>query len=435
MYTMLTVLALIAGATVFRRAFSAIVPCVTPDGTGGQTSTLGELLKEVYDPVIAEILNREASSWNEFGEGEDKLGGEGWFFETQMQGNQGGIGARAEKAVLPVADHQYWRQGVIQEKSVYGTGELTGQIIEKAKSNAEAFASARSSEMDGLTKDVIKDLNRQFFGSGRGVLATVSADGPGTQDGTVTDGLNLRIGMVIDTHRPIGTPVAALAGRRITNLSALAAGTMVFTVDGAAPAFVAGDVLLRTGAFDNEITGLDAIVDDGGVAATYLNISRTTYPLWKANVLANAGTARALTLDLMQQAEDAVTRAGDQVDLIRMNLGQRRKYFDIVGPDKRYMSGRLDGGYERLDYNGKNLTIDIDCPKGRIFFLKRSTIKKYFLRRLGILDFDGQVLRQVAGSDVWRWHIGAYCNLGCKMPNRNSVLKDLSEPSELQYVG
>jgi hypothetical protein len=209
---------------------------------------------------------------------------------------------------------------------------------------------------------------------------------------------------------------------------------MRVTYDGADATPLVGDTVRRrdnaVAGVGHEITGIKAIVDDGTVAATFEGITRSTYPLWKGNVLDNAGVQRNLTLDLLQQAEDAVVEmAGMRPDWVRMNFGQRRKFFDLVGGDRRFTSTTFDGGFERLSYNGLTITIDIDHPKNEITLLTKSSIKKYMLRKFGMLDFDGLVLRQVSGYDQWRGYVGMYGNLGSKRPNCNARLTDLVEPT------
>jgi hypothetical protein len=417
-----------------------------PAVTSADLTTLGELMKEVYDPVIQEQQNMEPFTWNEFDEGDEELGGDGWFFETKMGGNQEGIGARAERGDLPVAGHQRWLKGKIYWKNLYGTFELTGQAIEAAKDNVKAFANAKTEEIEGLTRDIMKDMNRQVWGTGHGILAKVSEAGAAAQlIFYVQDGQYLRSNMMIDIFDAAVPATEIQTSLQIASLLADPTPTYPYRVkvtctsnllsDGDHADVALGDTVHRensatAGNVGYELEGLGAIADDGTDVTTYQTISRTTYPLWKGHLLDNSGTGRNLTLDLLQQLEDQIYLAsGKRPDWIRMNLGQRRKYFDLVGPDKRYMSGKIDGGYERLDYNGNQLTIDIDHPHGEITGLTKSTIKKYSLRKFGLLDFDGQVLRQVVNKDLWRGHVGTYGNLGCKQPNCNGRLIDLIEPT------
>jgi hypothetical protein len=141
----------------------------------------------------------------------------------------------------------------------------------------------------------------------------------------------------------------------------------------------------------------------------------------------------------MLQACDAVFRAtGRMPDWVRMNLGQRRKYYDLVGGDKRFNDLILDAGYQRLTIStdGKKnaITVDIDCPRGMMFFCSKDEIKKYTLRPLGLLDLDGLTIRKVSGKDVWEGNIGMYANIASKRPNSHAVLTDLQEPDEELWV-
>lgn len=413
-----------------------------PAQTYADTSNLSDLLKEVYDPVIEQQQNLEAFTWNEFDNGDAELGGQGWVFSTIMGGNQEGIATRPESGTLPSAGHQRYVQGLIYWANCYGAFELTGQAIEAAKRNVEAFANSKTEEIEGLTRDVMKDMNRQVYGDGLGTLALVSeAASSGSNPFFVQDGQYLRVNMIIDVL-DAGTPgTKNVDSQTIPSLTAAPNATYPYRVQVGsltiANALAAGDIVVRentrdaaTGLIGYDIEGIGAIADDGTAVTTYLNISRSTYNLWKGHLLDNGGTERNLTLDLMQQLEDQIFLAANKrPDWVRMNLGQRRKFFDLVGPDKRYMTGDIDGGYERLKYNGLTLTIDVDHPHGEITMLTKSTIKKYALRKFGLLDFDGLVLRQVSGQDVWRGYVGTYANLGCKRPNCNGRLTDLVEPA------
>lgn len=422
------------------RLVGALAALVVPRVTSADLTTLSQLLKQVYDPVIQEQQNLEAFTWNDFGKSADKLGGQGWTFENKMGGNQEGIGARAERDTLPDAGRQRYQTGLVYWKLLYGCYELTGPVIEAAKSNLHAFAVARTEEIQGLTRDLMKDYNRQVYGDGSGVLATLNGtDAANTFD--VNNGQYLRLNMLID----IWNANTLVGTRQITALTPNSNGTMTVTYDGAdlSATTAAGHVVIRAGSAKLvtgtrtglEMEGLKKIADDGTVAATYLNISRTNFPLFKGQYMANGGTARNLSLDLLQQLEDSIFRAsGKRPDWIRCNLGQRRKYFDLVAPDKRYMTGKIDGGYERLDYNGNQITVDVDHPLGEITCLQKAVIQKYELRPFGMLDFDGLTLRQVTNTDLWRGYIGMYANLGCKMPHNTGRLVDLQEPTNTQWV-
>ena len=428
---------------------SMVLAAFLPRVTGAELSSLSQLLKDVYDPVIEEQQNLEAFTWKEFDSGSDPLGGKGWTFENKMGGNQEGIGARAERALLPNPAYQRYQTGIITWKLLYGGYEITGPAIEAARSNLYAFAVARTEEINGLTRDLIKDFNRQVYGDGGGVLATISGALTDVNTFNVTNGMYLRLHMQVDVWTGNAINVTggassnlAVVDRGITALTPQTNGTMNVTLDGAIFDPASGDVLIRSASAiagtprsGLEMEGIKKMADDGTVAPVYLGITRANFPLFKGHLFTNAGTARNLSLDLLQQCEDQIYRAtGKRPNWVRMNLGQRRKYFDLVAPDKRYMTGTIDGGYERLDYNGNTLTVDIDHPLGEITMLQKELIKKYELRKFGMLDFDGLTLRMQGNSDIYRGYIGMYANLGCKHPSGTLRLTDLQEPAVTQWV-
>ncbi len=424
---------------------AALLPLIVGAGgiglavTSADLTTLDELLKQAYDSVIAEQQNLAAMTYKEFAEGDDGVtmpGGKGLYFETKMGGNQEGIGARAERGTLPAAGRQRYKQGVIRWGYIYGTFEITGPAIEAAKSNLASFANARMEEIKGLTADLLKDHNRITFGDGSATVARVTADGPLANTFYINqfDAQYVRLNMMIDVWR-VNTNV--IDSRQVTGLTKDGTGWYV-TYDGADVAAASGDLMMREDAAtlvggvrtSLEPDGLKKIADDGTVAATYLGITRASFPLWAGHLLSNSGTARNISADLLFEAEDRIQRAtGEAWDWCRINQGQRRKYFELVSGDRRYVTSTFDAGYERLDFQGKKITVDIDCCMGEWFFAQKAKIKKYTLRGLGIMDQDGRSIRQVQGQDLYRGHLAHYYQLATKQPNACARITDLVEPA------
>jgi hypothetical protein len=441
--TMLLIVALIACAAWGNPGALALLFGSTALAvTSADLTTLDDGMKRMYVPMVAEQQNLAAVAYKEFADGDDgepDVGGQGLYFTTHMGGNQEGIGSRSERDDLPAAGRQRYKQGFIKWFYDYGTVEITGPAIHAAKNNVQAFANLKTKEVQGITADKIKDYNRQVYGKGDAVLATVTADGPAANTFYVDDPMYLRKNMMIDVWN---ANVNAIDSRQITDITLDGTGWYV-TYDGADVAAANGWLVIRE---DNaslvggvrtpkEIEGLQKIIDDGTVASTYLNISRTANPLWNGHVLDNGGAKRNITEDLLFEAEDRIVRAtGESWDYLRTGLGQKRKYFDICKGDRRYMTGVFDAGYERLDFNGRKITIDIDCPKGKWFMAQKRQIKKAVLRPFGVLDEDGKVLRQVAGKDLWRMHIGQYWNLYSLHGNACAIIADLNEPTQSEWI-
>jgi len=175
-----------------------------------------------------------------------------------------------------------------------------------------------------------------------------------------------------------------------------------------------------------DMMGLQGIYDNDTLLNKFEDIDTTTYPDWRANVLSNSGVNRELSIDLMLQAID-LTRVVSSKDanIMRMGLGQRRKYANLLMPDVRFQPTVLKGGYETLTFAGGDGTvtmmIDPMCPDEKIFFEPKGTVMKYEMTPLGWGNLDQQI-HQRAGYDEWDMFLRlSNGSFGEKLPSKNRV--------------
>jgi hypothetical protein len=123
---------------------------------------------------------------------------------------------------------------------------------------------------------------------------------------------------------------------------------------------------------------------DNDTGSSYGGVSRTTYPKWKSNVLANGGKVRALKTDLIDKLEeDIYTSCGQPVDMYLTTPYLFRKLGQLVGADRLqtqdvYMRGEkitLDHGWHILNYKGVPVIRDVRVPAGNFLALNSSTVK------------------------------------------------------------
>lgn len=128
-------------------------------------------------------------------------------------------------------------------------------------------------------------------------------------------------------------------------------------------------------------------IHGGALEATglYAGINRSSYALWKGNVLANGGIARPLTIDLMEQMDQNIfTASGERANVIVTSPGVFRKYkglFESIrrvegtGPIPRY-----DTSVSSLFFQGDIAILrDKDAPAGTMSFLNTNRISKTYL--------------------------------------------------------
>jgi hypothetical protein len=424
-----------------------------------------ETLKNVYGTGLMAQFADERTTYNQFPKSQRKPRGLGYFFGLRYARAQG-VGARRESEPLPDPLAGKYDQGKITPKYIYGVLRLTGPAIEAAKGDIAAFVDGLSDAVDDIYQSLINDLNRQGCGDGFGLLAQLSAASDAlTTSGstwTITCNNNLGVsrlvpGMVVDFYDGTAIDQSSVASRIATvdyqnktaemepndgtykaNHPIVAARSYTIAAD----AVPLGAFAVRLGAREAshattntpvEMTGLDGIFDDGTLLAAFENIVVADFPQWKANAIGNSGVDRELTLNLMLQALDLTrTRSGKRVSIMRMGLGQRRKYANLLIPDVRFAPTELKGGYEMLTFAGGDgavkMIIDPDLPPGKIFCEPDGVIQRYEMTALGWGNLDQQI-HQRQGFDEWDQFLRIYTNLGCEQRNCLTVIKDLVEPT------
>ena len=189
-----------------------------------------------------------------------------------------------------------------------------------------------------------------------------------------------------------------------------------------------------TASTPNEITGLSGIFDDGTLLSTFEGITISTNPKWAAQIMSNSGTARELEIDLLINACDLVRlRSGKIANQMLMNLGQRRKYANLLIPEVRYQPTKLKGGYETLTFSGGDGSVEIMVDPlampGEIKVYPTGTVEKYEMTALGWGNLDGNQMLRRSGYDEWDLFLRLYTNLGCEQRNCLVKISDLVEPT------
>jgi hypothetical protein len=436
-------------------------------GDGTNLSAITDLLKNVYGDAITEQFNNETITYNQFEKSSRKPSGKGYVFGVSPSNPQG-IGSRGDSQKLPEALPGKYDQSTIVPKYHYATLRTTGPAIEASKGNLSAFVEALGGEINTVYNGLIVDMNRQCWGDGYGKLATVTTVGTVATGATYTMTFNddvgtryLQPGMVVDLITgATGTANTKACSGRIASI-APATGVVTFEAHGnayaanhpnatmaaytgAATTSVVGDFLCRSGSRQTttalttagivELTGLDGIYDDGTAVASFQGITVSGNEWWAANMMGNSSVDRELTTELMLQALDLTRiRSGMKPACIRMGLGQRRKYAELLLPDVRFAPGELKGGYETLTFAGGDgsvkIVVDPVAQPGAMYFETAGAIKKYEMTPIGWGNLDGSQMHRRAGYDAYDQFLRVYTNLGTEQRNCLTKLYDLVEPS------
>lgn len=404
------------------------------------TTTLAvvdSLLKEIYEPRMRDQLQSDTIALSRIeGTSEgvtSEVGGKYVTFPIRTRRNHG-IGARAENTVLPVAQSQKYAAARVSLTYLYGAVELTGQTMELADKNFQAFTSALEQELTGLRQTLAKDMNRQTYGTSAGILATASGAGSNTTFVcTDAQAQYLEVGMQLDIF---DTSAAGLMTGGQFEITAIvsAAGTTTVTYTGASgAATAAGDTLHRFGSRNLETIGFKDIVLDSG---TLYNVNPATEPVWKAINNNNGGTLRALSEGLMTKVGDDVRKNGGKTTVIFTTMGVRRAYAALLQQQRRYNNTtEFAGGFKGLtfttDAGDIPLVSDWDCQANRAYFINEKEIKMYRESEWSWMNRDGSNWQRKitsAGSfDAYQATMYKYCQLGTHRRNSHALLDDITE--------
>ena len=399
---------------------------------GSTLASIDATLKEVYEGDVRRQLQDEIVALKRITRSSDGVSNEtnGKYvtFPVHVRRN-GGLGSRNESEVLPTPGQQGYAAARLALKSGYLGIELTGHSIDMSDTNPKAFAKSLDEEMERGRVDFKKDFNRQIYGDGTGAISRVRTTAAASNVIAVTDARLFWVGAdVVDL---VTAPSTVVATNRTITAVDLTPGANTITISGAAIAVTAGQLLVRAGSVNREITGLGAIVNNSGLL---YNINPSTEPEWTSEVDSNGGTGRALSESLMVRLVDRIRRRGGKTSVILTDDGSYRAYWALLSQLRGFTNTEeFTGGYKGLKFAAGNdeipVVADYDAPLGTMHFLNEDDITLYRDEDIHWLDRDNSILKQKTDAtgryDVWQAHMVERHELGIGRRNTHGKLVDL----------
>lgn len=359
--------------------------------------------------------------------GVEKMGGEdaGFRFAVNLQRSQSG-GAQNQNETFRSNQTATRKQSVIAAKINIWAVELTGFAITLSKSQVDAFVSGLEDEFQDKLTAMKKDMNRQCFGQGNGVLALVNGalvastalvvDTPGVQ--------YFFPGMRIDIWNGAVKQASAVlisSINEVTNTLTLASAV---TVSDNANIYREG-VNDSAPADGKEMMGLLGHSDDGTLFATYQGLSRATYSTWQGSITNAAGAT--VTNDLLQRAIDKGERRSGRVsDTLVSHRNQRRGYLNLTTPLKRFSDDNLDSGFKALEWNGMRWLVSHDCQRDKIYMYPQKDLEKFEAHPIKLDDTEGSTIHRISRTDTFEAYYKHYGNTGSKYPAAINRLDNLA---------
>lgn len=391
-------------------------------------TTVDAILKEVYGPRIESQLQDEVVTLKRIERTSDgvteTVGGKYVDFPIRVRRNTG-IGYRAEGGQLPAAGQQGYAAVHVPLRYGYGRCRMTGQTMQLAEKNYQAFASAMDNEMEYLKDDIVKDSNRVMYSDGTGLLASLT-DTATSATHTVDIIQYLEVGEAVDVLvRSSGATV--LLNTTIVSITpgTAPAGTVVF---GSSFTAAATHGVYRQGNWGAEPSGFENIIS---ATTTLHGLAPGTEPKWASTVTANGGTPRALSEGLMIEQCDISRKQGGKISVIFGSLGVRRSYFNLLTQQRRYTDTKeFAGGFRGLAFNyGTEIPMveDVDARPSTMYFIDESDFKVYRNREWHWADDDGSIFKWVVDYDSWEGFMRQYWEVGVASRNHQVKLADIIE--------
>lgn len=407
-------------------------------------TTADAILKDYYVGPIVKQLNQKTYMIDQIERDTDHVQYQGRraIFPVEKTRNRG-RGSRGDGGTLPDALNQTELDAMVPIRYHYQGIELTDALVRQTKTNTGAFVNKLDQEVKGAADFMRKDLNRQVFGDGTGLLATVAASNTTTTIQEVDSIQYLHVGDPVDVLRK--TDGSTLTGGSANSITALSASAKTVTLTTA----VTGTVNTTHGIYvagnrNQEMDGLRNIVSTSRTLHT-INSATAGNEFWNANVR-NVGTqagseqvAGESSFELI--ADDVGATGQGETEAFITTRGIRRRLADTFQSQKRFTNAeavKIHGGYSAIMVaSGAGevpVIIDDDCPKTYAFAIDKSAFRWFVLAGPGWFDQpdssggsklfhlkDGSTAGQKQA--IWQAWMYWYSALGCVAPNRTGVLK------------
>lgn len=411
------------------------------------TTTLADAIKTFYVGGQNEQLNKKSVLYSRFVKSKQTdVGGKSYTVLHHTGRNQNAGVGFSEGGAFGTGGNQSYKSSVIPVRYLKAAIEVTGPAIRAARGNMTAFIDAVKSEVDGVTTDFVRSLNRQLNGNGTGALGywTAADDTSGTNidDSLGNAFIHLDAGSSATLDLIDASDASTVLGNDIVvTVGAEGASSWAVTWTGTVSGSADGDWLVWADSLGLEVQGFDAIIDSsdpvlptGGLQG----LAVATYGWWKAQEFNNSGTLRDLSFELMQKPLTAIdVRSGfssQDIPFLLSNGAIYDKYCALCRADKRHVNTmRLDGGQTAVDFNGYPLVVDPQAIHNQILYPNPKAIA-LFTSSDGITwaDFeDGQMFQKKVGSsghsDAYNAYMVFYGNTACFARNASGKLADLNE--------
>jgi len=397
------------------------------------------IMKDLYVGPIIEELNQRTYLIDQIERDTDHVDHTGRRAIIPVHKNRNrGRGSTGDAGVLPTAGQQAYLDAIVNIRYHYYGIDVSDASIQASSSNDGAFLSTLEAETKGVAVDMRKDINRQAFGDGTGLLGNVtSASGQVITMVNPIDVQYIRIGDTVDLLVQSSGAVSAGGTGLVVTARNVAAGTI--TVTGTITTAASVNTTYGIYISGNRSQEMDGLRNITAVGRTLHSIDSTVAgnQFWDGSEIlvgSAVGTTVVAGEASFETLSDLIGQSGNgDVEVFLTTRGIRRKLADTYTSQKRFNDTNavdVHGGYSAIMVNEIPVISDDDAPKQWVFGFNKSALRWFEQTSPGWLQSQGGDIFQlrattpvgtsVASWQAWfRWYVA----LGSVAPNRTGRLR------------
>ncbi len=444
--------------------------------TGGVLYGTGDyynyVLNDLFLPAIADTVIYPNAFLKRIPRGSRRVEGKLVKFPIHYD-DANGVSALGADGALPEADTEKFAQYAFGIRHIYVRAKFDGISADASKSRLASWLDIVETEMKAKSTILARQRQRMYRNDGTGRLCAVSsyaanvytckipADLPGAATCASSPTRFIKVGMLFAIVSSTGATQTSGTIRAIGKVASKTPTTFTAQTgasDGYDHVVTAtppsnNDYVVTLGSFNgtgstvsnalkdtgfrNEPMGTAGILADAdpadGTSGGFQGIdSDAAANNWhRATVKSGSGTARPLTLELIDELFLAIVENGDVVPTIGWcDFTQLRKYAQLLLPDRRFNTGGgtmdMDGGYGKLTYNGMPFMADRDCYGNRIEFVYEPDLYMYEMSPVQWMNKDGSIYHRVTDKDAYQATLYVRETMGSDVRDHHGLLIDLN---------
>lgn len=260
---------------------------------------------------------------------------------------------------FPVPDHQTHVPFKVYTTNVGGSVQLSDNVLAAGSGGENNAVDVVKSEMETLTKTLLKVENFAFPRDGSGILCSIrgstsAVDSPTAAETTVY--VSDQRGLMVKGIYEVWDSTAATFRGNVTVTkrgNTVSAGTygqyaaITIASPGLPSGVTAGDVLIKQGTNGIALVGLEKLVDNTTAATTLQSVAVSSYPEWTSPVISAGSSTLDATMfrQLLAAIKQGADEEGGSVDLVWLtNNWQLIEVEELYEPELRIQTSDREKG-------------------------------------------------------------------------------------------